>query len=488
MYAISEYTKGNYITAEMFGAVGDGVNDDTIALQTAFENSGEIPILLCGKYKITQTINLHSNLVVQGDGHIICDAITAFKGENISNVLIENITFNSNATIGDSYSIGYTLYFLNCNSIDINKCSFNNIKTISAICTENCTDIIIHECNINNYVYAGIILQNGIENAKIINNSVLECLAYATQPLIANSYPISISCSNQSTHNHKSNNILCAGNYIKNSVPHWEGIDAHGCSNSIISNNIIINCLTGIAIVNGTETENVVISNNICKIENTEYTLEVSKNNFGIVIVGSNENPHKNISIYNNIVESFGNTLDSSIAENGCGGIEIAYAHNVNIANNTVVNCGVIGIIITRNAYNVKITNNIIKEVIKRTSVSYGILVTSIDNYVYITGNTIYAETTLIDRGIWGSTNTPSYTSAFNNQFIGEFTYKYGSFSRMIAEVMPAPPTGYRSTVGKIGDIIKLQSISNGIYGYICTGDGDGNTVESTWQALSIVT
>lgn len=55
--AFLPYIKNIYVTPEMFGAVGDGKNDDTISIQNAI-NANKM-VVLCGKYKITSSITLN---------------------------------------------------------------------------------------------------------------------------------------------------------------------------------------------------------------------------------------------------------------------------------------------------------------------------------------------------------------------------------------------------------------------------------------------
>lgn len=46
----------NYVTPQMYGAVADGVTDDTVAVQAALD-SGKNVYFPEGRYKVTQTLN-----------------------------------------------------------------------------------------------------------------------------------------------------------------------------------------------------------------------------------------------------------------------------------------------------------------------------------------------------------------------------------------------------------------------------------------------
>ena len=94
-----ENKKLNYfITPEMFGAKGDGVTDDSNAIQSAV-NSGKTVILGSNKtYKIIDTILLPNNANIVGDNTtIISNAAIAFYhtagvGNPITSISLKNIT------------------------------------------------------------------------------------------------------------------------------------------------------------------------------------------------------------------------------------------------------------------------------------------------------------------------------------------------------------------------------------------------------------
>ncbi len=61
----------DYVTPQMFGAIGDGVTDDTEALQAAINHCSTQNVMLYiphGKYKFTSTLYINSNLYIKGDG------------------------------------------------------------------------------------------------------------------------------------------------------------------------------------------------------------------------------------------------------------------------------------------------------------------------------------------------------------------------------------------------------------------------------------
>lgn len=104
--ALKESVNHNISTPEMFGALGDGVSDDTTALKTAFENGGIVFLKNGATYLVTDlTVENAKNLDVIGYGATIKvkkDFVfipyiqrCCLTLENCSNVKFEGITFDA---------------------------------------------------------------------------------------------------------------------------------------------------------------------------------------------------------------------------------------------------------------------------------------------------------------------------------------------------------------------------------------------------------
>lgn len=93
---IEEMIQSSYVTPEMFGAVGDGITDDTDALQDALDNGG---VILISKYKISSMITAKYNvigfdadIIYNGDGTNEKSALL-ISGNNIT---VSGINFDGN--------------------------------------------------------------------------------------------------------------------------------------------------------------------------------------------------------------------------------------------------------------------------------------------------------------------------------------------------------------------------------------------------------
>lgn len=143
--ALEKQVINNYVTPQMFGAVGDGTTDDTQAIQDALDyahSNGLLPVCFISKYRITETINVpeRSNLFAFGRSaarHAICLDDNIVKGFNIKErCTFYNLNFD---TTGSTYSDANTiLYFEGSNNGDVDgvvdKCNFyRNGKAIEVV-------------------------------------------------------------------------------------------------------------------------------------------------------------------------------------------------------------------------------------------------------------------------------------------------------------------------------------------------------------------
>ena len=101
------------VSVKDFGAVGDGVADDTAEIQAAINASGVVYIP-DGTYKITSSISLKSNLLIYGNGtsskiQISADGVKAFStgvSTGYSNIKISDLLINGGGQTTDIYT-GY---------------------------------------------------------------------------------------------------------------------------------------------------------------------------------------------------------------------------------------------------------------------------------------------------------------------------------------------------------------------------------------------
>lgn len=82
-----------YVTPQMYGAAGDGATDDTTAIQAAMNAGAGRVIFPAGTYKITASISVPGNTIVDLNGAtILATDVDAFAVGGTSNVTIQNGT------------------------------------------------------------------------------------------------------------------------------------------------------------------------------------------------------------------------------------------------------------------------------------------------------------------------------------------------------------------------------------------------------------
>lgn len=137
-----------YVTPEEFGAIGDGITDDSRAFTECFAraNANHKYILLSSKtYLINGTLTNISNTNIIGINSTIILGNNTFT-KQIKNCVFSNITFirdvNSNLPLTEDF---YSSQFKYCNFVDINYL-FNNILPR----TNTLEHLLLDECKLQN--------------------------------------------------------------------------------------------------------------------------------------------------------------------------------------------------------------------------------------------------------------------------------------------------------------------------------------------------
>lgn len=216
--SLKQLTVNGYVTPEMFGAEGDGVADDTQAVQDALDDGK--PVYFAGTYKVTAALTA-------GDSYLFGRGKIAYAGSYIRNLLsitgkclMKDITIDGNDACAIAVMVVQTdnaiiknvsisnckniatdpcscsgLAIAECDNADISDCTITNISRVTtlpgvhsstgiAVYAHN--NVVIHGCHIENIhstveseecdgIYCAY-LSTPVENmAYIYGNTIIDC-------------------------------------------------------------------------------------------------------------------------------------------------------------------------------------------------------------------------------------------------------------------------------------------------------------------------
>lgn len=164
---------GNTLSAKQLGAYGDGINDDTIAIQNLFDYCGKNNLaceLDAGSFKITNTLFIkYSYQLIKGHG-VSSELLKVFDGDLISNyqgltvtdVEFNNFNLNGNSTNGSLvHTTRDTKANTRCGALTFDHMIFRR-SLDCALNLEHCYVSTVYNCNIyNNNIGLNIIEGNG---------------------------------------------------------------------------------------------------------------------------------------------------------------------------------------------------------------------------------------------------------------------------------------------------------------------------------------
>ncbi|MEO8885725.1 MAG: right-handed parallel beta-helix repeat-containing protein [Mucilaginibacter sp.] len=331
---IDTVAPANAVNAKSLGVMGNGVNDDTDALQKLINSQTDI-LLPAGTYVINKTLNMRANVKIYGRAGATITTGTQISGtlltngryfyfDNADNCLLYNITFKKSS---QSFSL----------SNWANACIY--------VSSSKGTNILYNTFNFN-FGYT----KTGLEAAWFTGAGTANSIIKGN-----NLYTVGIEYAEAGA-----GSALVEGNYIKNA--HSVALDAHGntdtyCMNNTINNNTIEN--PGyIGIEDWGNTSGTVIKNNT--VSHTGQDPTQGTDGMGISAVGQNPQILNNVitdaTLY--YIELAGGTahlVDSNIINDTRGlatGIITNYTSTKNIdnsiesgkvtiTNNQINNCAV---------------------------------------------------------------------------------------------------------------------------------------------------
>ena len=423
--AHSRMIEGSIVNVKDFGAVGDGVTDDTTAVQLAFNQAGNI--IIDGNFVITSKIQVLSNSnITQTKGSYIKNTDTTettIGGRpSTDNGVFEvacgetNITFDGIDIRGAWY--GLTQPYRD-NNIGINIKGRWDQYRLSETITGTSKNILIKECLIEGFAQSGIIADQ-IDTFKALNNKISKCgrdgiRMYGCVDFLCdgntinsmspgydgvapnlNVYGISATTVYQQplSDYRSSERGIITNNTVTDCLT-WKSLDTHGGRDIVFSENTCLNSHIGIGIDKGGLDNNgdympatrLVVSNNIIRNTQTDQAYKRA----GITVF-AHSNTSATIGQDVNIV---GNYIDGFGGDTKDGGISLSHQKNVLISGNIIKNSINSAIYLALTCEAVVISNNNIRNVaLSGVGNKQGIGTSSLVGDVVISSNSFQADTT----------------------------------------------------------------------------------------------
>ena len=304
------------VSVKDFGAIGDGVTDDTAAIQAAINaSSGKVLYLPAGTY-LCSMLTLVSNLTLAGAGQ-------------------NNTVLKSDGTVADNFVVGQNTSYVTVQNLQVDFADIASVNATSALGFFNSNFVAIRNCKVVKFNKLGIAM-NSVRNFWIQDNyierttpdaqGVNECILTTETGPQTNEYGWIQNnvCNNAGT-------LLQGGHFFieNNTVLNWRygaGIGIAQTSTTIynvISNNYISGNYTGV------DSDGFSVKGIECwgSLTNILGNIIHGASGPGIFVGGTNT-LIKNNTLYNN---------NTYTAETPSAGIALAYSTAVYNANNSVI-------------------------------------------------------------------------------------------------------------------------------------------------------
>ncbi len=235
-------------SAEIFGALGDGVTDDTKAIQTALDAGRGVVDLPAGRYRLSDSLYIPSNSGLRGTGTLVQSAdvttlLNAKADTEARDIRIEGIRIEKRF-VDNSVHEGIRL--VGTKQVRIHGVEVTGMSAVSGIYLNQCENFSIRDCYVHDFILSatsrplpggkgpdalgihlrdsrfGQVIGNRIENLNVTLESA-EAMDYQTDGINA------LSC----------RHVVFANNVVRNV---GEGIDLCVCESCTVTGNVFEDC------------------------------------------------------------------------------------------------------------------------------------------------------------------------------------------------------------------------------------------------------
>lgn len=476
-----------------YGAVGDGITDDSFAFQQALSVAQFYEVVIfytASGYIIGTPLVAPDNCAIRGINKPQLKAVT--NGQDIlssssnSTFAIRGVRFigTSASTVpsngyGASASNTGLLTCSSCTDVLIEDCEFDQFY--NGVTAQSCTRVWIERNRVIRFYFVGIICSQ-TNQFTIERNIVTNC----QQSGSAIAYGITGTGDEDGGDAQQVNSI--SFNQI-NGVPSWDGIMSHDVTGITIIGNDIRDVRRGIDFGHFLSTNvinDIVISGNIIQSTTTDTWSGAAADCGGITVVGYDATNHiSNVTITGNVVREFFNMVGMT----GGGfpsNVVIANADHVTIGDNVVSSAAGAfnnaGIYVLGAVNSLTITGNSLQGVMALGAIRFAGVTSDICS---ITGNTMLQNNPGSDSGL---TITGSTLSAFSQS--GNVTNSTLPFFASTSTIIYKGPSSYRVVINQAVASLSAGAQRQDAFALpgIQAGDSVSVTLPPIWTAGLIAT
>ena len=333
-----------FINVYDFGAVGDGLADDTEALSSALTEGGDV-YFPPGTYRVVSSLEVFSETMLRGAGagqSVIFQAVSdggATLELNGDHIIISDLSVVGPNTTNDVYIAGET--GIQASAPDGERFQHIQIRDSEVIGfgshgirLHRVDDVIVSGNHVYRIGFAGIACLSCFDVR--VDNNLVESVKPGS-PSAQNAYGIIFSYQGgQPTLDDPPPQRCIAHTNTVRDVPSWEGLDTHDGCFITFSNNIVEGCRLGIhaggtaggAAVGVTMHDISIVGNTLVASGDIQHL------HYGISATGYDGHLAYNIAVADNIIQGFG-TLHPNATS---GAVEIYYTRGVAVSGNVLKN------------------------------------------------------------------------------------------------------------------------------------------------------
>lgn len=461
----------NLRTPEMYGAIGDGVADDSSAFVNALSGDGVVLIGNRSKtYLVKQTLTLNNNASLL-NMHILEETSGLITANEKENITIKNCKVRSSGAYNSTKEL---LSFTDCTNVTLENIDIAITNASANIVFDGCSNVICRSINMPTYYETGIRCENETSGILIEGCNIANCASSEEYNYAIAAYAVYGSAVTTTARN-----IVIKNNTITDYA--WTAIDTHGgfdihvCQNKIRS----ISHRPDIAINIGDRTRaqqnHVIVSENIIYGNNNANAYAISLSGVEEAIISKNlisnwssvettheimpyvfyERDAKKIRISENLIESI-----------NCGLLYANGGEDIDFSGNNAF-------------YNTSGTTYYNETVFKGTAAKF---VSIRSNYIFgyawdLGGISIsreyraypYVKDNILSPKVL--TNTSKYITSLEIDSIEDFKYTSQTIAGLI--------------YGNVNDTVYTKDANNDIHIYVCISPYVSENVPAVWRQVS---